>query len=150
MSADYTLPPLPAAEFAEVIATAENTRAVRSGFEQGGYVKEPAKWSRAQIERHGTECAEAARAPLLARIKELDHRLLHRATKIEQQKARIAEMEVERAVLREVAGKASALLKRTPKATRDMYVGKDRVSWGRQAESVLKSLNTAMQESGDA
>lgn len=92
---DYTLPPLPA---------------------PFGALERDGLWNGLPREGHDdvydaeqmTAYAEAARAPLLARIAELDHRLLRRATVIEEQKARIAELE------REVAK-----LKREDKANRD-------------------------------
>lgn len=67
---DYTLPPFPR-----------------------GSVAFWALNGREAAKQWGEQCAEAARAPLLARIAELDRRLLRRATVVEEQKARIAELE---------------------------------------------------------
>ena len=52
------------------------------------------------------------------------------AVELRRQHARIAELDEQMAACIE-------LLKRTPKITRDIYVGKDRQAWGVQAKAVL-------------
>lgn len=60
----------------------------------------------------------------------------------------VAALIAENARLREVAEKAAALLKRTPKVMRDMYVGKDRIAWGVQAKTVHAQLVAALAGAG--
>lgn len=45
---------------------------------------------------------------------------------------------------RELLEKAAQLLKKVPKATRSMYVGKDRVPYGVQAEELAKEIAAAI------
>jgi hypothetical protein len=51
--------------------------------------------------------------------------------------------------LLEWAKQAKALLAKAPKVTRDMYTGKDRVSWGKRAQELVKSCPISA-ENGNA
>jgi Mrp family chromosome partitioning ATPase len=56
----------------------------------------------------------------------------------------IERLTAENEALRASAQGARKLLKRTPPATRSMYVGTNKEPWGKQAASVAKSLEAAM------
>lgn len=56
----------------------------------------------------------------------------------------IAKRDLEIDRLREALTECHTLLRRTPKITRDIYVGKDRVAWGRQADGVRALVSAAL------
>jgi hypothetical protein len=64
--------------------------------------------------------------------------------KIEELRDAVDKMTAEVEALRASAQGARKLLKRTPPATRSMYVGTDKEPWGKQAAAVAKSLEAAM------
>ena len=65
------------------------------------------------------------------------------AAELRRQHARIAELD------EQMTG-CIKLLKRTPKITRDIYVGKDRQAWGVQAKAVLDAAIAAQANQGGA
>jgi predicted nucleic acid-binding protein len=64
------------------------------------------------------------------------------ATELRRQHARITELD------EQMTG-CIKLLKRTPKITRDIYVGKDRQAWGVQAKAVLDAAIAAQAKQGE-
>lgn len=65
------------------------------------------------------------------------------AVELRRQHARITELD------EQMTG-CIKLLKRTPKITRDIYVGKDRQAWGVQAKAVLDAALAAQAKQGGA
>lgn len=65
------------------------------------------------------------------------------AVELRRQHARITELD------EQMTG-CIKLLKRTPKITRDIYVGKDRQAWGVQAKAVLDAAIETQAKQGDA
>ncbi len=64
------------------------------------------------------------------------------AAELRRQHARIAELEAQLSA-------CINLLKRAPKTTRDIYVGKDRQPWGAQAKAVLDAALAAQAKKGE-
>lgn len=64
------------------------------------------------------------------------------AIELRRQHARIAELD------EQMTG-CIKLLKRTPKITREIYVGKDRQAWGVQAKAVLDAAIAAQAKQGE-
>jgi hypothetical protein len=54
------------------------------------------------------------------------------------------ELQAEIAQLRYAVARAAALLKRAPAATRNMYIGRDKVSWGAQAAEMAEMLSKTL------
>jgi len=57
-------------------------------------------------------------------------------------------LEADNKRLREVLEECVKLLARTPKVTRDIYVGRDSIAWGRQAGTVCKHARSALSGEG--
>jgi hypothetical protein len=55
------LGPLPEPHMRQTIATAKNTRSVRHGYEQSGYVKWPDMWTAEQMRAYAAEQVAAER-----------------------------------------------------------------------------------------
>lgn len=90
---------------------------------------------------------------------------LKAAAELRRQHARIAELEAQLSAIgaggveplrgsrqaheiREALAGCIKLLKKTPKITRDIYVGKDRQAWGVQAKAVLDAAVAALNQEG--
>jgi len=58
------MPPLPTPRKKPVYATSKNTASVRSGYEMGGYEKEPPLWDENQMHDYALAAVEAYKASL--------------------------------------------------------------------------------------
>lgn len=64
MTTPSWMPPLPTPRKKPVYATSKNTASVRSGYEMGGYEKEPPLWDENQMHDYALAAVEAYKASL--------------------------------------------------------------------------------------
>lgn len=134
------------------------------GFAQG--TKAPHKWvlrAESELRRQNARIAglEVVADVAIEHIAELEQDRLTRIRQNDRMAARIADLEAQLSVIgaggveplrgsrhahecREALAACINLLRKTPKITRDIYVGKDRQAWGVQAKAVLDAAVAAL------